>query len=456
MNNTPETTEPKEKTPVEYVPVDKIPLFHLTEGAHERAYKGRPDKHIPKDAVPYLLFETAFRIPLSEKDAWPEELSEAVGNGAECPYCADTQTIERKHVGVVTGLHITRRVPCKCGMYRSFYKRWNNPAHVAEQYRIFKLDNLERYSGYLKNFNYDVDHPNAPSAFKHLLETVRTHQYNCYLLTGGAGTGKTTLMTAMYRRALQEWAQKSFRETMGVEAVWKIHANALAKQQRDWEMRDNGRDAETGDPTPLPTVTKNKVLEAVRAGFTPCLFIDELDKFKLDSKFQLDEFYTIIDAIQSNNGQVVASTNLTAYALTNALGPQHGPAIVRRLTGPRLNTDKPEDPTDPAMGGFLVDCDMGTIRQDYRVTSAAKNTATSTFKPGVVSATTPVTSATSGRSASRQTRSGSGGGKSNTHVGKQEASTSEPKEETEAKKQTSQPPSKGKGTVGFRGGKPIR
>jgi hypothetical protein len=275
------------------------------------------------------------------------------------PYCENTLTVERKHVGVVTGLRITRRVPCKCAMYRNFYKRWNNPTHVAENYRRFKLDNLEKYFGYLTNFNYDVDNPNEPSSFKHLLETVRTHQYNCNLLTGGAGTGKTTLMTAMYERALREWVQKSFRDAKGVEAVWKIHANALAKQQRDWEMRDQGRDAETGDPTPLPTVTRNKVLEAVAAGFTPCLFIDELDKFKLDSKFQLDEFYSIIDAIQSNNGQVVASTNMTAMQLTYAVGKQHGPAIVRRLTGPRLNTDNPDDPTDPAMGGFLVDCDKG-------------------------------------------------------------------------------------------------
>jgi hypothetical protein len=253
----------------------------------------------------------------------------------------------------------------------------------------------------------------------------------------------------MYRRALQEWAQKSFRETMGVEAVWKIHANALAKQQRDWEMRDNGRDAETGDPTPLPTVTKNKVLEAVRAGFTPCLFIDELDKFKLDSKFQLDEFYNIIDAIQSNNGQVVASTNLTAYALTNALGQQHGPAIVRRLTGPRLNTDKPDDPTDPKMGGFLVDCDEGTIRQDYRVGSAAKATVTKSSKPGVVSATTPVNHA-SGKAASRK----NGGGKSNTYVKKQQASTQPPAEETEPQTQALQPRQKGKGTFSFNGAAP--
>jgi hypothetical protein len=37
-------------------------------------------------------------------------------------------------------------------MYRSFYKRWNNPTHVAKNYQDFTLDNLERYYTYLKNF----------------------------------------------------------------------------------------------------------------------------------------------------------------------------------------------------------------------------------------------------------------------------------------------------------------
>ena len=92
----------------------------------------------------------------------------------------------------------------------------------------------------------------APSSFKELLTTVRNHKHNCFLLTGRAGTGKTTLLTAMYERALKEWANQTFRRNLGVESVWKVHANTLAKQQREWEMRDQGRDAETGPPTPLP------------------------------------------------------------------------------------------------------------------------------------------------------------------------------------------------------------
>ena len=80
----------------------------------------------------------------------------------------------------------------------------------------------------------------------------------------------------------------------------------------------------------------------MKAGLTPCLFIDELDKFKLDSTFQLNEFSSIIDAIQANNGQVVATTNLTAMALTRAMGertstgnyaPPHRSAYEQRQSG---------------------------------------------------------------------------------------------------------------------------
>jgi hypothetical protein len=80
MNNTPETTEAtetKETKSVVYIPVDNLPLCHLTEREEERAYNGRPNSHNNQNAIPYLLFETKFRIPVSEKDAWPEDLAEA-------------------------------------------------------------------------------------------------------------------------------------------------------------------------------------------------------------------------------------------------------------------------------------------------------------------------------------------------------------------------------------------
>jgi len=217
-----------------------------------------------------------------------------------------------------------------------------------------------------------------------LLDTVRKYKDNCYLLTGRAGTGKTTLLTGMYHRALEDWCIQAFENEkfQGIECVWKINANTLAKQQRDWTMRDEGRDAETGEPAILPTVTKNKVLEAVRKGLVPRLFLDEFDKIKLDSAFQLNEFSDIIDAIQSNGGQVVACTNHTILALKYAFGNQHGEAIIRRLVGPRMNEKRPEI-ADPTVGGFRVDCDAGTFTQNYELPTAPVPVEPTIIKSGV-------------------------------------------------------------------------
>ena len=205
------------------------------------------------------------------------------------------------------------------------------------------------------------------------------------------------------------------------------------------------------DPQPPSlTVTVNKVEEALKAGLTPCLFIDELDKFKLDSTFQLNEFSSIIDAIQANNGQVVATTNLTAMALTRAMGEQHGPAIMRRLTGPRMNNDNPENPTDPSKGGFLVDCDKGKITQNYWTDIASNAMVAKTTKAdGGTTTKTEVRTTKSGvTTAVPSPKKGSGSGKSASQ-NKKKFADNETNQEQNAPAPA--PKQRGRGTVAFRG-----
>ena len=52
--------------PVKLVPIDEIKPFFLTPKAHQRVHDGKPDYHIPKEAIPYLLMETRFGLPASE------------------------------------------------------------------------------------------------------------------------------------------------------------------------------------------------------------------------------------------------------------------------------------------------------------------------------------------------------------------------------------------------------
>jgi hypothetical protein len=79
---------------------------------------------------------------------------------------------------------------------------------------------------------------------------------------------------------------------------------------------------------------------------------------------QAKEFSAVIDVIQSNGGQVVAASNLSNIGLKNALGEQYGPAIIRRLIGARLNAERPDNPTDPEKGGFLIDFYTGMVHQN--------------------------------------------------------------------------------------------
>ncbi len=74
-------------------------------------------------------------------------------------------------------------------------------------------------------------------------------------------------------------------------------------------------------------MTAEKILAAVRAGFIPCVFIDEIDKVKLDSEFQAKSSHDIINVAQANGGMVCASSNLGAQSLMKALGPQVGGSL---------------------------------------------------------------------------------------------------------------------------------
>jgi hypothetical protein len=311
--------------------------------------------NLPPLALAHVWHETTWQVQLHRETRWTEADAKLVGMGEMvCPHCHGRGELKRPYRGVKTGIRISRSELCMCGLWKRYYPHWCNPANVGGDYRSVAIDNLENYAGNLNGFRGEK--------LVSLLETVRKYEHNCYLLAGPSGTGKTTLMTGMYQRALAKWAWESFEKDVATPAVWKITASTLAKQFRDWEMKDAGRDADTGKPTLPPEVTVVKVHAALRAGFVPCLFVDELDKIKLDSDFQAKEFSAVIDVIQSNGGQVVAASNLSDVGLKHALGEQYGPAVIRRLIGARLNPEKPEDPADKSRGGFLIDFYNGKIR----------------------------------------------------------------------------------------------
>jgi hypothetical protein len=217
---------------------------------------------LPLDAIRYLKLEKEWVAePFDEAECSEEEARKVGLEQIVCTKCHGTTKIERPYVVKVTGLRVERPFPCQCRLWKKFYPRWHNPANVNADYRAVRMDNLETYSENLNAFREE-------KAFTDLLADVRKYRFNCYLLCGPSGTGKTTLMTAIYHRALMEWAELSYQYNVPTPAVWKVHGGTLALQFRDWEMRGDRPDDVSAAVKP-PDVSLEQVVAAVRVGHVP-------------------------------------------------------------------------------------------------------------------------------------------------------------------------------------------
>jgi hypothetical protein len=351
MNNTEEqnaTTE--EVSPIVGVslpPVDKVDRFELSTDSFIKSKAGFHYEHISAIAVEYLKQETGFVMergpgikPILPLD---EEERRLVGTGQmKCPLCQGYQEIERLHRGRDTGIRTIMPIPCFCKAYKAYSTRWEDPLIVPSDYRKLSLEKLHQVREFRDRFKTF----RSKGTLDKLFGVTDVYRSFSYLLTGNGGTGKSTLMTALYQDALGAWAQQGYQQGNFTEAVWKTDALRLSKQFQAWSLRDmEGRRED--EAIEVPIVTPNKVKHAIKAGFQPCLFIEEIDKYKLNSEFQNREFFAVLEAIHANGGQIVATSNITDLQLKSGLGAQFGESIVRRIMGlPR---------------GILVDFDKGSI-----------------------------------------------------------------------------------------------
>jgi hypothetical protein len=74
----------------------------------------------------------------------------------------------------------------------------------------------------------------------------------------------------------------------------------------------------------LPNV--EKIEEAVRRGFKPRVFLEELDKIK-PSEFAINQIFRIFDALDRHRGQLVIDTNLSKQEFMDI----YGEPIARRV-----------------------------------------------------------------------------------------------------------------------------
>jgi hypothetical protein len=247
-----------------------------------------------------------------------------VANPMACPLCFGTQRVNRLHRGGTSGLEVDYPTPCPCILARVFFKHWHNSKVVPERFRWVKLDTLQVYPEL-----------RTPERFqKAILQTLRKNPTDSYLFTGPAGTGKTTLSTALYRHAIYAWSREVWQTGKTTEAVWRTSLNRLMRQfhfqeiGQAVEQRDlNGqiyREAET------PAVTVQAVQAAINAGYRPCLFLEELDKFN-PTEFKSNILLDLVNLVYEAKGQIVATSNRSAAELDQMLGSVHGDTLLRRI-----------------------------------------------------------------------------------------------------------------------------
>ena len=147
---------------------------------------------------------------------------------------------------------------------------------------------------------------------KALLKRIRASPDGSYFFAGATGTGKSTLLAALYRHAIMA-------QGVGCTLVQMV------------DLLHQLRLAELGDDA-IPAVTAERIHGLRSHGTRPRIFLDEVDKCAA-TEFARNAVHRLIDEAYRMAGrdgagvQLVVCTNLTRDALADTWGA----AILRRL-----------------------------------------------------------------------------------------------------------------------------
>jgi hypothetical protein len=252
-----------------------------------------------------------------------EAHGEAVGRGEmRCPIChsdgSGRGSVALMHRGKDTGIMIRLWCnSCPCRMFRTIWRELGNEAKVPRLFQGITLEGL------------------VPSTLSLLpaqrqqaiIDALQAKPDDSYYLYGPPQTGKTHMMTAMYRRAVETWAEQESRQRDFQPAVWRVRTTTLLDEHIAWSTRGS---RDEGRPTPGPTVTVEKIQAAVAKGYRPRIFLDELDKV-VASDYKLGELIKIVDAVYEATGSVVATGNMSVDALSAKWGSNEAGTIMRRI-----------------------------------------------------------------------------------------------------------------------------
>jgi hypothetical protein len=169
-----------------------------------------------------------------------------------------------------------------------------------------------------------------------LYKDIQDHPLEGWAFFAPAGYSKTTCSWALYRYALgmnlkraiytgkEEWIRVAHMESRPVRYwtpcyIWQTAVPEwLERIQASWD--------EDSKVTP-PALSFDKIEKARRDGFTPRVFLEEIDKIKEGSEWNTNKLFTLINAIDKHKGQLVLDTNLSRRQFMNRFGE----AIYRRV-----------------------------------------------------------------------------------------------------------------------------
>jgi hypothetical protein len=252
--------------------------------------------------------------------------SEAVGRGElKCPVCEGWGSTPLLYRSLGSRMLIRiRKGQCPCATFKTLWRELGNPANLPKLFQGITLAGLQPS---------DLSVLPAERQQK-IISYLQAKPDDSYFLFGPPGTGKTHMISGLYRHGVEQWAPQATKQFDGVQACWRIKTATLLDQCVTWATRSG----DDGAPTKYPAVTIERIQSALAKGYRPRLYLDEIDKFPF-SDYKIGILGGVVDCIWENGGQVCATSNLGIDELTAKWGKSDAGTILRRIgAGPSAHT----------------------------------------------------------------------------------------------------------------------
>lgn len=336
MTNTTATTATEDMRPADSIWSadgwkyrDLYPRHLGRRSGPDRATLKLPHMYTP-DFVRLVESETNW-LP-APNQMWPAvvpELREPIGlRKMDCPLCNLTLIEYFLWRGQHTQLDIALSQPCRCVMWRGYYPSWSQ---IPKRYQGVTWASVAPYSG--KDMRLSVERQ------KKIIDFIRAHPEDSYLLYGTYGTGKTHMSVALHQFHLDMWVRESWARSPIYCPIMRANLTKLLDEHHAWKTRGEN------DSTPRPSIDLPRINGIIKQGDKPVLILDEIDKLGgQPTPFRIETVLCLVDAVYQADGIVIATSNHDEDYFLKTWGEEIGGPVIRRITsGDRAHKIRFED-----------------------------------------------------------------------------------------------------------------